>query len=122
MGYTKGEWKQQGTLIWSDCGDDSGKSAVICILGEPYPRFVEYKPLELHSKGWDLQMANAHLIAAAPRMYLAGQGLDYAIGSAIIEVAKATTLTPELLAIINTYILPAQENWREALKSAEGKE
>lgn len=66
--------------------------------------------------------AKAQLIAAAPDMYLAGQTLDYAIGSAIIEITKVITLNPKLLEIVNIYILPAQENWRKALIKAEGKE
>ena len=54
-------------------------------------------------------------------MYKAGQELDRAIGVAILEIAQTTGLEPKLISIIQDYILPAQEKWRQASAKAEGK-
>jgi hypothetical protein len=60
MEYSKGKWEQTGTLIVT-FGQDG---AVICKMAEPYPEsgLAEFKPLQIGSKGWNLQMANTHLI------------------------------------------------------------
>ncbi len=63
----------------------------------------------------------AHLISAASDMAEAGQGLDRAIGTAILEIAQTNGLDTKLLSTIQAYILPAQEKWRKAIAKAEGK-
>ena len=53
---------------------------------------------------------------------VAGQGLDRAIGVAIMEIAQTKGLDTKLISTIQAYILPAQERWRKALAKAEGEE
>ena len=59
--HTPRLWEQLGTIIYRTGHD----GAVICQMVEPFGRYIEAKPLELGSKGWDLQMANAQLIVTA---------------------------------------------------------
>lgn len=103
--FSKGEWKPSAFSIYV------GERRILdAVIGDG-----KSSPLPIP----EIQ-ANLELCAAAPEMYLAGQGLDSAIGSAIIEIARVATFNEPLLNIINTYILPAQENWRKALAKASG--
>ena len=64
VNYTKGEWEQSGSIILV-YGKDGG---IICQMAEYRPKsnMVEFHPIPLNDPDWKLQMANAHLIAAAP--------------------------------------------------------
>jgi len=107
MNYTKGEW-----TVYKDTLTQHASYLEI-----------KHKPNEKVNKeiAYVYHEDDAQLISAAPDMYIAGQGLDYAIGSAIIEIAKNTKLDNKIAEIIQQYIVPAQENWRKALAKAEGK-
>ena len=102
MNYTKGEWK---------ISEYEYQGLQVCNEYENICKIVSS----------DNFLANAHLIAAAPNMCLAGQELDSAIGKAIIEIAKTTILDENLADIVKNYILPAQETWRKALAKANGE-
>ena len=100
--YTKGEWKvkENSFLKTRPYMVKAGEQVIANINSE----------------------ADAHLISASPDMAVAGQGLDRAIGVAIMEIAQTKGLDTKLISTIQAYILPAQEKWRKALAKADGKE
>jgi hypothetical protein len=65
--FTPGPWQRVGAMIWSP-----SEHATIAAVSELRDStFVEYKSLRLGSADFDEAMANARLIAAAPKWYAA---------------------------------------------------
>ena len=104
MNYTKGEWK---------VSEFSAGELRVC---NEYENICYLVTMPVEGQ----ELANAHLIAAAPEMAESGTELDTAIGQAIIKIAQATKLSNALIQIIQETVLPAQEKWRKALAKAEG--
>ena len=80
MKHTKGKWAQDGRMIYSP------GFGVVCELSEPHPedRMLQHERIGTGSPDRAEAMANARLIAAAPRMYeyvqqKAGEGDKHAI-------------------------------------------
>ncbi len=104
MNYTKGDWEQLGTTIVAPGKD----GAIICKMAKPHPvsGMIEFAPLDLGDEGWDLQMDNARLIAAAPDMYEALRTITEALHNG--EITRAVRYSQEIATLI--------------LAKAEGKE
>ncbi len=109
--YTNGEWKAE-----------MGYQNIFIVATQKNGRSIKHLAVADIPCSNDNSEANAQLISAAPDMYIAGQALDYTIGCAIIEIAKANGLDKKLIETIESYILPAQKLWRKSIAKAEGKD
>ena len=102
--WTPGPWKHEGREIFHE-GEGAAVIAILADHGHMSPA----KPIEIDSPHWETAMTNAHLIAAAPALYAACQGL-----LAMLEEWDAGSLQPWIA------FLPITQA-HAALKSATGK-